>query len=105
MEKGGRGLKWASAGGLIAQGEQTSVSMTGSLRGRVWKSESENAAQPAHTKYTLTYSNADEVEVDGGGKISMFFFFFAAIPEKHANEAEPAVMTGALRRNTSDAEL
>lgn len=39
-----------SVGGPIAQGEQTSVSMTGSLRGRVWVSESENAAEPTHTK-------------------------------------------------------
>lgn len=54
-----------SMGGVIAQGEQTSVSMTGSLRGRVWESGSENAAEPAHTRiqwhictahrYTLTH--------------------------------------------------
>lgn len=49
-KKGGWGLKWVRAGGLIAQGAQTSVSMTGSLRGRVWGSESENAAEPAHTR-------------------------------------------------------
>lgn len=44
-------------------------------------------------RYTLTHMNADEVKVDSGEKISMFF---AAVPEKHANEAMPAVMTGAL---------
>lgn len=44
-------------------------------------------------RYTLTHTNADEVKVGSGGKISMFF---AAIPEKRANEAKPAVMTGAL---------
>ncbi len=49
------------------------------------------SSMSAH-RYTLTYTNADEVKV-GSGKTSMFF---AAIPEKHANEAKPGVMTGAL---------
>lgn len=44
-------------------------------------------------RYTLTYTNADEVKVGSRGKISMFF---AAIPEKHVKEAKLAVMTGAL---------
>lgn len=44
-------------------------------------------------RYTLTYTNVDEVKVGSGGKISMFF---VAIPEKHVNEAKAAVMTGAL---------
>ncbi len=60
-----------SVGGPITQGVQTSVSLTGSLRGRFRVSESENAAEPATQKYTsmsahrytLTYTNADEVKV------------------------------------------
>lgn len=48
--KKGDGVKLCACGGLIARGVQTSVSMTGSLRGRLWVSKSENAAERMHTR-------------------------------------------------------